>query len=960
MLVFFLALVNGVRFAHSRPKLTVKARDCETFPHNAWTSTDRCDADPKRTRKLQELVEIDSVNELASYIHGSQHLRKIGCSHAYPLLNCMAGAEGAEVNLGEVWEELNDEKQTGPGDTGKPRPAFREGDARRRGGVMGRENLSGLWADGVIVYKIDNHQELKRIWREATDYIKKYTCLDFKKAPRSQKTGYVHVLHHNGGCNAIVGFWRGSDKPSTLKMGTRCMKTGTLIHEILHVAGFWHEQSRGDRDQHIKMLWHNIKKGEEGEFSKEKDLDLPSPYDFSSLMHYGPWGFSIGYVGGEHPTMVNMQNQPIVAGQRHMMSQQDVDQLNYLYKFTCKKSVPRNVGIITFPLSAYSVACTVRGQDHYSSREDDCGRAIYNDNSCRTNIFAFKAGTCACCTDLAKGYVDGSREKMFFVVGPSSEKTVSDVNGNLPVHPLAAWQNYKDNKVNDMTCYWNKIGATRINGLALSAETCDKDPNCGAIWDINCGGVQQYLCQKETWKLGADNKKTQYTAQANECIYRRPLSAADKTENARIEAEKKKFADRVKTYKANKMDGYFCHWNKLNDNRKFKLEDAVMACDADENCRGIWDLKCGAWKNYYLCQKDGGEDAPQKKRWVHDTNSGHCTYSKPLNGADKAAKEKEDAARAQKKQKAEKIKQSFLANKLTDTYCYWNKVSDKTYYSLDQAIKACAKNAVCGGVTDLKCGLWKNYKLCKKDKGPGAHYKQRYSSRAGAGHCTYTKPLTAEEKAAKEKAAREKAAAIEKFRKRKEAYNSNKMSGYYCSHNKVSDKTYFDMDKAIKACDDNSECGGVWDMKCGQWGNYKLCKRNGDEDAPRKQRYVYRPSRGHCTFTKPLTPAEKEAARLKAEAKAKKKAEAEARKKQLQASWTKTQDYDCYYNKLSSKRYYGKMKAIKACEKDSNCGAIWDLFCGSWGQFYLCQKEQPSLGYTGKYSPERGHCLWRK
>jgi len=47
-----------------------------------------------------------------------------------------------------------------------------------------------------------------------------------------------------------------------IRIGNGCENAkGTIIHEFMHALGFWHEQSRGDRDQYVTIKFHNIRVG---------------------------------------------------------------------------------------------------------------------------------------------------------------------------------------------------------------------------------------------------------------------------------------------------------------------------------------------------------------------------------------------------------------------------------------------------------------------------------------------------------------------------------------------------------------------------------------------------------------------------------------------------------------------------------------------------------------------------
>uniref|UniRef100_A0A3Q2ED66 Metalloendopeptidase n=1 Tax=Cyprinodon variegatus TaxID=28743 RepID=A0A3Q2ED66_CYPVA len=185
-----------------------------------------------------------------------------------------------------------------------------------------------LWTS-PIPYVLDKDLELnaKGVIMRAFDQFRLKSCIDFK--PKDSEDYYIDIQKLDG-CSSYIGQQK-SPNGQVLSIGSRCDFLGIVEHEILHALGFYHEQSRYDRDDYVQIVYANIIRGKEHNFRKvssDKSTTHGTPYDYMSVMHYGKNGFSNG--NGKTIITLDPRFQDVI-GQRLEMSPTDVEELNLLY-----------------------------------------------------------------------------------------------------------------------------------------------------------------------------------------------------------------------------------------------------------------------------------------------------------------------------------------------------------------------------------------------------------------------------------------------------------------------------------------------------------------------------------------------------------------------------------------------------------------------------------------------------
>lgn len=199
-----------------------------------------------------------------------------------------------------------------------------------KGAVIGDYEM--YWPNKTIPYYVssDFTTSERNVIRQALNEIELVADLSFVQQT-TYGVGVIRFVHSTDGVNySPVG--KQGNRANTIELVSNCAK-GSILHEVMHSLGYFHEHCRTDRDQYVTIYEDNIQENFFYAFEKYIDEYAQGGYDlgtldFNSIMMYGSTAFRKKGCTGYSMTK---KDGSTFYGQRSGLSDGDKAALYYIY-----------------------------------------------------------------------------------------------------------------------------------------------------------------------------------------------------------------------------------------------------------------------------------------------------------------------------------------------------------------------------------------------------------------------------------------------------------------------------------------------------------------------------------------------------------------------------------------------------------------------------------------------------
>ncbi|MFT5044913.1 MAG: hypothetical protein ACI8UP_001883 [Porticoccaceae bacterium] len=191
---------------------------------------------------------------------------------------------------------------------------------------LGRSDAFGRWPDGIVPYFVPENStniQRSRVVEAIAHWTEKASITFVERTPDNQEL-YSNFIRFEStqSCASYVGM-QGGEQPVLI---SDACSVGSIIHEIGHALGLFHEHTRPDRENFAQVDWNQVVAGKEINFEiLQAGVQNYGPYDYGSIMHYGEYFFS---ATGE-PTIIVPDG--VAIGQRQALSSLDIEAVNNMY-----------------------------------------------------------------------------------------------------------------------------------------------------------------------------------------------------------------------------------------------------------------------------------------------------------------------------------------------------------------------------------------------------------------------------------------------------------------------------------------------------------------------------------------------------------------------------------------------------------------------------------------------------